>query len=83
MAMASCIEGRWHDAASLEHVTSYGLYSPVQSLSTLRASSQVFPGNWTACSTACKVSRQDTGFPSQPTAQQQVHTCEASLGGQC
>ena len=38
MAMASCIESRWHDAASLEHVTSNGLYSPLQSLSTLRAS---------------------------------------------
>ena len=34
MAMASYIEGRWHDAAGLEHVASSGLYSPLQSLST-------------------------------------------------
>ena len=45
MAMASCIEGRWHDAASLEHVMGSGFSSPLQSLSKLRASPRVFPGD--------------------------------------
>ena len=42
----------------------------------------MFPGDWLACSTVCKVSRQDARLPSQPTARQQVRTCEASLGEQ-